>query len=364
MKHYRLLLICALALLPVCALVACGTGNTASGPRAPFTTPAQAATGTFQEFPLPQKNGDLMRPALDAQGRLWFGEMGHNTLGSFDTRRATFWQQTPPGGKWGIMGVAIAPDNTVWFAEQDANYLGHYLPLSGRYRTYPLPTVSAPDPHKPGQTHQLPGAPNDIALDRHGALWFTELNANAIGRLNTANGSLSYYALAGANSDQALDPYGITVDPQGAVWFTQVTSNRLGRLDPATGQVSYFTPPGLTPSLMEVASDPHGQIWATTFAGGLLLCFSPTHASFTIYHAPAPHGESGGLYGLAVGHNGDIWVTVTAENLLARLDVPAGRFFYYSIPTPNSLPLGLVEGPHQSIWFTEAGANSIGKLHV
>jgi virginiamycin B lyase len=364
---YRVWLLWMLAFLPVCALTACRDGSyhpPQSTPPAPSMTSAQAATGKFQEFALPEQNGGLMRPALDAQGHLWFGEMGRNSLGSFDTHRTTFWQQTPPGGKWGIMGVAVAPDNTIWFAEQDANYLGHYFPADHLYRTYPLPAVSMPATNNAGHILHLPAAPNDIALDQHGMLWFTELNTNAIGRLNPANGSLSFYPLPGTKKGQALDPYGIAVDPGGTVWFTQVTTNRLGRLDPASGQIRYYTPPGTISSFMEVASDPHGQIWATTFAGGQLLRFSPGRASFTIYNAPAPHGASGGLYGLAIAQNGDIWVTVTAENLLARLDVPSQRFFYYSIPTPNSLPLGLVVGPAQRIWFTEAGGNKIGELQL
>jgi len=362
---YRIWLLCMLTFLPVCTLTACGNSSSSlqqSNVLAPSMTSSQAVTGTFQEFALPQQNSGLMRPALDAQGHLWFGEMGRNSLGSFDTHRRLFWQQTPPGGKWGIMGVLVAPDNTLWFAEQDANYLGHYFPAEHLYRTYPLPTLSAPVPDKAGQTMHLPAAPNDLALDHHGMLWFTALNTNAIGRLNPANGSLSFYPLPGARPGQNLDPYGIAVDPQGIIWFTQVTTNRLGRLDPASGQIRYMTPPDTMSSLMEVASDPGGQIWATTFAGGQLVRFSPAQARFTTYIAPAPHGAAGGLYGLAIDQQGNVWVTVTAENLLARLDVTSQRFSSYAIPTPNSLPLGLVVGPAQQIWFTEAGGNKIGEL--
>ncbi len=371
MKH-RVFSIFALAFLLALALSACGNGynpplniggsvsNSAAQGQA--GTPAQAAPGKFQEFALPQGNSGLMRPVLDAQGRLWFGEMNRNYLGMFDPHRGHFWQQTPPSGKWGIMDMAVAPDDTIWFAEQYANYIGHYLPQSGTYKTYALPTISRPDPSQSGKTLRLPSAPNDIALDKHGTLWFTELNTNAIGSLNTANGSLRQYPLPSVQKGQALNPYGIAVDTQGTVWFTEATTSRLGRLDPASGQVSYFTPSGVASSLMEVVSDARGRIWATTFTGGQLLRFDPVRASFTIYNAPAPHGASGGLYGITIGSNGNIWITVTAENLLARLDTQAGRFSYYAIPTPNSLPLGLVEGPDQSIWFTEAGSNKIGKL--
>lgn len=371
MRH-RVFLFCMLALLLALSLVSCengynpplNIGGPASTLAAPGQagTPAQAATGKFQEFALPQSDSGLMRPVLDAQGRLWFGEMSRNYLGSFDPHSGKFWQQTPPHGKWGIMGMVVAPDDTIWFAEQYANYIGHYFPGGGIYKTYPLPTISVPDPNNAGKTLHLPSAPNDLALDKHGTLWFTELNTNAIGSLNTANGSLRRYTLPPVQKGQDLNPYGITVDSQGIIWFTGASTSRLGRLDPATGQVRYFAPPGVTSSLMEVVSDAHGQIWATTFAGGQLLRFNPARASFTIYTAPTPHGASGGLYGIAVGSNGDIWITVTAENLLARLDVKAGRFSYYIIPTPNSLPLGLAEGPDRSIWFTEAGSNKIGKL--
>ena len=34
------------------------------------------ATGRFREYPLPQPNSQLMRPVVDHQGRIWFGEMG------------------------------------------------------------------------------------------------------------------------------------------------------------------------------------------------------------------------------------------------------------------------------------------------
>lgn len=354
-----LLTACGGALTPSTQAGGPGASSTVSGST---TTPAHKAIGKFREFALPQGNSGLMRPVLDSRGRVWFGEMNRNYLGSFDPHAGKFWQQTPPNGKFGLMGMVVAPDDTLWFAEQYANYIGHYSPQSGTYKTYQLPTVKQPDPSNAGKTVSLPDAPNDLALDRHGTLWFTELNTNAIGSLNTRTGALRQYALPVAKKGQALNPYGITVDPQGMIWFTAATTSRLGRLDPASGQVSYFTPPGVTSALMELSSDARGRIWATTFSTGQLICFDPVHARFTLYNAPTPNGESGGMYGITVASNGDVWVTVTSENLLARLDVQEQRFFYYPIPTPNSLPLGLAEGANHEIWFTESSSNKIGML--
>ena len=367
-----LFVLALLIALACCLLSACGNGaalSTTPGASSASTTQdhvqayTQMAIGKFREFALPQKNNGLMRPALDSQGRLWFGEMNRNYLASFDSHTGQFWQQTPPNGQSGIMGIVAAPDDTIWFAEQYADYIGHYFPTTGQYRTYQLPTLSVPDPNHAGKTLSLPSAPNDLVLDRHGTLWFTETNASAIGSLNTIDGSIHQYPLTNGPHAKALDPYGIAADPQGRVWFSELSTNRLGQLDPLNGQISYFTPPGVaaTTPLMEIVSDAQGQIWATTFEASLLLHFDPTTHTFTTYSTPV---FQGGLYDLTIASNGDVWVVVTSVNMLAQLNVKAQRFLYYTIPTPHSLPIGLAEGEDSTIWFTESGSDKIGMLRT
>ncbi len=325
------------------------------------TTSATMAIGNFREYALPQTNSGMMRPAIDHEGRIWFGEMGHNYLAVFDPRAQAFRQMTPPNGRSGIMGLAAAPDDTIWFAEQYANYIGHYFPTSGKYQTYSLPTLTIADPNNTGKTLSLPSAPNDLALDAHGNVWFTELNADALGKLDTHTGQVQQYPLSVRKSVQTLDPYGITVDPQGIVWFTEASNNHIGRIDPTTGSIRSFAMPGLAPNitLMEIASDTHGIIWATSFAPGLLLSFDAHSGTFTSYYAPS---SAGGLYGLAVTSTDEVWVTVTEENIIARLDVTGRHFVYYQIPTKGSLPLGVVMGANNTLWFTEAGSDKIGML--
>ena len=264
------------------------------------------------------------------------------------------------------MGIAVASDDTIWFAEQYANYIGHYFPSSGHYRIYPLPTLTIPDPGNAGKMLSLPSAPNDLALDTHGGVWFTELNADSLGRLDTATGNIRQYPLSTKKSIQTLNPYGITVDQQGIVWFTESSNNHLGRLDPATGKISLFTMPGLgaNTTLMEIASDAHGTIWATTFSAGLLLSFNPQTSTFTPYYAPSTGNSTGGLYGLTVTARGQVWVTVSAENVIARLDAVGDHFIYYPIPTKDSVPLGVVMGANNTMWFTEAGSDKIGMLKL
>jgi len=324
------------------------------------TQSAITATGEFREYPFPQSNSQVMRLAIDHAGRIWFGEMGRNYLAVFDPRTQTFQQMTPPHGRSGMMGIQVAPDDTIWFAEQYANYIGHYFPTMGRYQVYPLPTLTIPDRSNPGKMLILPSAPNDLVLDAQGNIWFTEFNADALGRLDPRTGLIRHYPLSTKKSVQTLAPYGVTVDPQGMVWFTELSNGRIGRLDPATGRMRFFTMQGPSTPLMEIASNAHGVIWATSFTSGLLLSFNPHTGTFASYYAPFTGAGTGGLYGLVVTPAGEVWVTVLAENVIARLDVAAHRFIYYRIPTEDSSPLAVVMGADHTLWFTEV--DKIGML--
>lgn len=303
----------------------------------------------------------MMRPAVDREGRVWFGEMNRNYLAVFDPRTRAFRQMTPPHGHYGIMGVAVAGDDSIWFAEQYANYIGHYLPATGRYQTYPLPTITVPDPSNAGKTLTLPVAPNDLAIDVQGIVWFTEMNADAIGRLDPHSGHLRHYPISARRSAQTLNPYGVTIDPRGMVWFTESSTNRVGQLDPATGSIHFFSTPGAG-NLMELASDSRGTLWLTSFRDDLLLSLNPRTGTFTPYYAPSSGSGTGGLYGLAVTPADEVWITVPAENVIAHLDITAHRFIYYHIPTTSSFPLGIAIDNHQHLWFTESGSNKVGML--
>ncbi len=348
------------------SLTACSGPGTSTAQQSTSAKGTPSTIGSFREYALPQPQSGVMRPTVDHQGRIWFGEMAKNALVVFDPRTHTFQQMTPPHGDYGIMGIAVAADDSIWFAEQYANYIGHYFPASKQFKIYMLPTLTTPDPSNQKNILTLPSGPNDIAIDAHGNVWFTEMNANFLGMLDKTTGHIQQYPLSAQKTVQTLNPYGISIDLQGIIWFTEASTNNLGRLDPRTGSIQIFKAPGASNPLMEVISDSHGTIWTTTFDNSSLLKFDPTRAVFTAYVAPAtPNGSramSSGLYGLTLTSDGNIWVTVTAENFIACFNVVTDHFTYYQVPTENSLPLGIVAGTDHTLWFTESASNKLGML--
>jgi virginiamycin B lyase len=363
------------SLFSILLLTACGTNspnNTSrTAPHAistpviinqPDTTLAIKTIGIFHAYALPQARSGIMRPTIDHKGRIWFGEMGHNALAVFDPSTGLVQQMQPPHGADGIMGIAVAADDSIWFAEEYANYIGHYFPDTHQFKRYTLPTITTTDPSDAHKILTLPLGPNDITLDAHGNVWFTETNADALGMLNIQTGQFKHYPLTPHKSVQNLDPYGITIDPAGNIWFTESALSLIGRLNPHTGSIRTFTTHNTAAPLMEVASDSHGNIWATSFSSGLLVRFAPSTGIFSYYYTPYTGSTPGGLYGLTITHQDEVWLTITGENTIARLDPVADHFLYYAIPTPGSSPFGLVVDAHHTVWFTAAGNDEIGRL--
>ncbi len=136
-----------------------------------------------------------MRPAVDHEGRIWFGEMGRNYLAYLDPRTQTFHQMTPPHGHNGIMGVLVAPDDSIWFAEQYANYTG------GLY---------------------------GLAITPTGEIWVTITGENIIARLDIAAHNFIYYPIPTPGSL----PFGLVMGANHTVWFTEAGTNKIGMLKP------------------------------------------------------------------------------------------------------------------------------------
>ena len=75
---------------------------------------------------------------------------------------------------------------------------------------FPLPTANA--------------GPFGITAGPDGAMWFTELLANRIGRIDS-DGNVSEYPLPSAGSMPSM----IAAGGDGALWFTENQGNRIGR---------------------------------------------------------------------------------------------------------------------------------------
>ncbi|MBU6152184.1 MAG: hypothetical protein KGR25_12085, partial [Chloroflexi bacterium] len=126
------------------------------------------------------------------------------TVGSFETYKPALFAGSAP---WGI---AAGPDGAMWFTQMQGNGIGR-IAVDGRVAQFPIPTPSS--------------NPFDIAAGPDGAMWFTEWAGNKIGRI-TMDGTITEITVP----TPAAGPWGIATGPDGAMWFTEWTGNRIGRI--------------------------------------------------------------------------------------------------------------------------------------
>ena len=103
-----------------------------------------------------------------------------------------------------------------------------------------------------------------ITAGPDGNLWFTESDANKIGRITTA-GVVTQFPLPAGNT-----PTSITTGPDGNLWFTEAGYGKIGRIT-TTGVITEFplTPGSYIYSWNEsITAGPDGNIWFTEQSAG------------------------------------------------------------------------------------------------
>src|SRR3974390_1218531 len=119
-------------------------------------------------------------------------------------------------------GIAAGPDGAVWFTDVNCNLIGR-ITTNGAVTTFPIPTSNT--------------SPTQITAGPDGALWFTEPLGNRIGRITTA-GAITEFVVPTSNSL----PWGIVLGPDGALWFTEEQGNKIGRIT-TSGTITEFPIP-------------------------------------------------------------------------------------------------------------------------
>ena len=278
-------------------------------------------------------------------------------------------------------GITVGPDGALWFTEENGHKIGR-ITTGGHITEYPVPPIGSPS------------GPSEIAAGPDGALWFTQFAANPpkIGRVTT-DGAFSEFILPAGSG-----PDGITAGPDGALWFTENGAARIGRITTAGDYTNYPLPGGFKPG--DITPGPDGRLWFTeseadrigaiTMAGNITeydvppgtdpsgIAASAGAMWFTEHGLnvnqigristvgiPITHfGPTGaGPSGIAFGADGALWFTETGADKIGRMTT-AGSISEFSIPTPLSEPGGIVAGPDGAMWFTEFVGNKIGRIEV
>lgn len=194
-------------------------------------------------------------------------------------------------------------------------------------------------------------------------VWFTEFRGNRIGRIGSG-GACEYLP--------ADSPYGLCLAPDGALWYTEVNANAVVRRDPA-GALDRYTVEGM-PST--IAAAPDGTVWFTlnqanaigriTAAGGLSVQSLPTEAAAPV--GITARGDGAWFVEIGAGQLGHIPAGGAAgsDDAVAAHGTVAthGPVIEFPLPDRAAKPHAVVAGPDGALWFTEWASSRLGRMTV
>ncbi|MGH2835266.1 MAG: virginiamycin B lyase family protein, partial [Solirubrobacteraceae bacterium] len=232
--------------------------------------------------------------------------------------------------------ITAGPDGNLWFTEFDADKIGRITP-SGTVTEYPIPTAD--------------GEPQGITAGPDGNLWFTETNTNQIGQI-TPTGTITEYTIPTADSY----PDDIAAGADGNLWFAEGDANQIAEITP-TGTITEYPIPTADSEPEDITAGPDGNLWFTEPDANQIGRITST-GTVTEYAIPTPDTY---VEGIVAGPDGNLWFTESDGNKIGEI-TPSGTITEYPVPTADSSPSEITAGPDGNLWFTEFDADKIGRI--
>lgn len=237
-------------------------------------------------------------------GAVWVTLALGNRLGRFD----------PATGQWTLHAIRegyyphtlrIDPRGRVWFTIAGSNHVARFDPAQARFETIRLPAQSLE------QDVMLRLLPFFIWLSG-----YVDLPLDA----------------AGEGVASMPIPYGIDIAPNGDVWFSQLNAHKIGRIDPETLAVEMIETPFTAPRRLRF--DSQGRLWIPGFSSGVVSRFDPATRAFESWPIPTEPKGSDTPYALHVDRRTDtVWICGTNSDSLIRFDPASESFLVYPLPT-------------------------------
>lgn len=307
-----------------------------------------------REYLLPHQNPAAFAhdPAVAKDGSVYFADQQASYIGHLDPETGAVKEYPTPTPGSGPHGIIVVPSGEVWYTGNAKGLIGRLDPKTGRITEFktgdPAAHTGAWDPHTP--------------LWLGGKLWFTSQNSNKYGVLDPASGDVKLYDSPVPRSK----PYGLQRAPDGTLWMALFGTNKLGHLDPATGHLTTVDvgDSAARPRRLAITSD--GRIWYTDYARGYLGMYDPKTKSAKEWKTPnqAPEHTSN-PYGIGIGPDGAVWYNEARQGDMVRFDPATGATEIVPIPTRGSVIRNVtVDSARGRLWIAESGVSRLGRIEL
>ena len=270
----------------------------------------------------------------------------------------------------GPHSLQVAPDGSIWVTLALGNQLGRFDPASEQWTIYPMSEGFYPHTlriDERGRVWFTIAGSNHVARFDPATETFETIRLPAdswqqallIRLLPTLFWIAQTFEIdlaeAGEGSGSMPVPYGIDIAPDGGVWFSQLNAHRIGRIDPDTLEVEVLDTPFTAPRRLRF--DSQGQLWIPGFSSGLVSRFDPETRAFDTWPIPLEPLGSATPYALHVDRRTDaVWICGTNSDTLIRFDPGSEEFLVYPLPTRVTYTREIDFDSQGRVWTSNSNA--------
>ncbi len=247
----------------------------------------------------------------------------------------------------GPHSIQVAPDGAIWTTLALGNQLARFDPKAEAWSVYPLEEGYYPHTlrfDERGRVWYTAAASNHVGMydpaeDEHHSIrlpaptWGQAIASRILPALLwlAERVDLSDSEPAGEGMSAPV-PYGIDVAPNGDIWFSQLNAHRIGRIDPETFDVEVFETP--FPAPRRLRFDANGDLWIPSFSTGAISRFDLETEQFDSWRLPIEPLGSETPYALNVSpKDGSVWICGTNSDTLIRFEPASEEFTVFPLPT-------------------------------
>jgi virginiamycin B lyase len=240
-----------------------------------------------------------------------------------------------PGSGAGPTSITVGPDGAIWFTNLVADSVGRFA--GGAFTLFPLPTRAYPE---------------SIVTGPDGALWFTDEENSVIWRITTAGrfSSFTVPPCSGCAYSGGSGVGNIVVGPDGALWYARGGNVAIGRITTA-GAVHEF-PVSDYPSW--VSSGPDGAIWFAVSNG---IARMTTNGSVSLVWDKLNYPSS-----IIAGPDGNLWFTGFYQDVVGTLSPSTRTAHVYQLAT-GCAPEDITADT-RSMWLTCSGLSLVYRVSL
>ncbi len=303
---------------------------------------------SLQEWDVPFDDTRSRDPYVAPDGTVFFAGQRADYVGFFNPETEEFGYHPLEDGA-GPHTVVVAADGTVWYAGNRARHIGKMDPETGEITKYMMDDDYARDPHT-------------FAFDKDGNIWFTAQGGNGVGHFNVTTGESRIFPVP---SERAR-PYGIRMAPDNErPWVALFGTNKIATVDPETMELEEIELPRETirPRRLDVTSD--GRVWWGDYASGYIGVYDPADGSFSEWEMP--DGDVSRPYAVLKDDKDRVWFSASGlePNKMIAFDTNSEEFVAsIEVPTASGSIRHIdYDTRTRSIWFgTDTG--HIGRLVI